>query len=76
MMALDDAGLIFGSDKTQPRSLIIPERSRIIEAAIEDILHQNVPEILYRLVRFPLIRKLRSPRTRQLCKGQPSRFAK
>jgi hypothetical protein len=76
MLTFDDAGLMFGSDKSQPRPLIYPEGARIIEAAIEDISQQNVREILYVLVRFLTIRKFSSPSIRQLCNGQPSLFAK
>jgi hypothetical protein len=76
MLTFDDAGLIFPSDKPQPRPLIYPEGARIIEAAIEDISQQIVAEILYVLIGLLSMRKFSSPSTRQLCNGQPSFFAK
>jgi hypothetical protein len=76
MMALDDTGLIFRSDKPQARPLILPKGARIIETTIADIRQQNVSQIPHVLFRFTRIRELQTPSTRQLCNGQPFLFAK
>jgi hypothetical protein len=44
-VTFDENGLIFISDTSQSRSLaILPERARIVEPAIDDILKQDVHE--------------------------------
>jgi hypothetical protein len=62
LRALNKGSLIFGCNTSQPQAPTVHKRSRIIKAAIDDVLHQEMYEVLFTLLRiFSAFRKFGAP---------------
>ena len=60
--AFDKANFVIGRNDSYSRAPTIPERSRIVEVTVDNILQQNMREIVYVLLRFsPTFRKFQAP---------------
>src|SRR6516225_10161168 len=69
---LNKGSLIFGCNTSQPQAPTVHKRSRIIKAAIDDVLHHEMYEVLFTLLRiFSAFRKFGAPGTCELGNGHP-----
>src|SRR6516162_1187149 len=77
LRALNEGSLIFGCNTSQPQAPTVHKRSRIIKAAIDDVLQQQMYEVLFTVPRIlASFRKLGVPSTCELGNGHPSFCAK
>ena len=77
LTALNEGSPVFGCNKSQSKAPTVHKRPRIIEAAVDDVHHQDMYEVPFTLLRiFSTFRKFGAPGTCELGNGQPPFCAK